>query len=89
MVEAGPEPVRLRPGVVYLLRNGKPERASVMTGISDGAWVEIQSEQLKPGDAVIVGLDLALRGAGMQPPPGMGGPFGGPGRPGGGGGGRR
>ena len=57
-----------------------------MTGISDGSWVEIRSDQLQLGDPVVVGLDLGAGGAAMQPPPGMGGPFGGPGR---GGGGRR
>ena len=85
MAEAGPEPARLRPGAIYLLKNGKPERVPVMTGISDGSWVEVQSDRLRPGDPVIVGLDLATRGAAMQPPPGMGGPLGG----GRGGGGRR
>ncbi len=90
--EAGPEPPQLKPGLIYVLRNGKPGRVAVMTGLSDGAWVEVQSDQLGLGDPVIVGLDLAVRGQKLQPPPGMGGPTFGGGRPGGGGttgGGRR
>lgn len=74
-----------RPGAVYVLKNGKPERVGVMTGITDGALTEIQTETLKEGDKVVVGLDQPARaaGSGLQPPPGMGG-FRGPG----GGGGR-
>jgi len=80
MAEAGQEAPRLRPGVVYLLNNGKPERVEVMTGISDGAWIEVEADQLNAGDDVIVSLDVALRGN-MQAPPGMGGGgFGGGGR---------
>jgi HlyD family secretion protein len=76
----------LKPGAVYVLRDGKPVRVSIMTGISDGAATEVKSEQLALGDPVIVGLEVSMRGGNLQPPPGMGGPFGGP-RPGGGGGG--
>ena len=85
MDAVAPERPRLRPGVVYKLHNGKPERTEVMTGISDGAWVEVQSDKLQVGDDVIVSLDVALRGGDMQAPPGMGGRGGG----GGGRGGRR
>jgi hypothetical protein len=43
---------------------------------------------LKPGDQVVIGLELnAKTGAAMTPPPGMGGPMFGPPRGGGGGGG--
>jgi len=78
-----------KPGVVYRLKDGKPEPTRLLTGLSDGASIEVQSDEIKPGDQVVVGLDLPAGAArAMQPPPGMGGMmFGGP-RPGGGGGGR-
>jgi hypothetical protein len=59
-----------------------------MTGLGDGASFEIESDQVQPGDAVIVGLELPLaQNRNLQPPPGMGGPtFRGPGGRGGGGG---
>ena len=77
-----------RPGAVYVLRNGKPVKITVMTGLSDGSFSEVRSGELKEGDLVIVGLEQsAQRGNQLTPPPGMGGPgFGGGGR---GGGGRR
>ena len=77
----------LKPGTVYVLRAGKPARVPVMTGLGDGAAFEIESDGLKPGDAVIVGLEqpVTAQNRNLQPPPGMGGPtFRGPG----GGGGR-
>jgi hypothetical protein len=76
-----------KPGGVFVLRNGKPARVRVMTGISDGTFTEVQSDSLKEGDMVITGLDnTAANANNLTPPPGMGGPnFRGPG----GGGGRR
>ena len=84
------DPLHLKPGTVYVLRGGRPERVPVMTGLGDGASFEIESEEVKPGDAVIVGLELpAAQNRNLQPPPGMGGPtFRGPGGRGGGGRGR-
>ena len=75
------EAPQLKPGAVYVLRGGKPERVPVMTGLGDGASFEIESDGLKPGDAVIVGLEVAAaQNRNLQPPPGMGGPtFRGPG----------
>jgi HlyD family secretion protein len=78
----------LKPATLYVLRGGVPTAVHVLTGITDGSNTEIHSDELKPGDLVVVGLDLgsAPRGQQLQPPPGMGGPqFRGPG----GGGGRR
>jgi len=76
-----------KPGGVFVLRDGKPARVRVRTGISDGTFTEVQSDSLKEGDLVITGLDNSSANAGsLTPPPGMGGPnFRGPG----GGGGRR
>jgi HlyD family secretion protein len=75
-----------KPGGVFLLKDGKPVRVRVRTGISDGTFTEVQSDSLKEGDLVISGIDNPTAGASsLTPPPGMGGPrFGGPG-----GGGRR
>lgn len=79
-----------KPGTVYILENGKPTPVMVVTGITDGSMTEIKSDKLKPGDLVVVGLEIVMpKSSGLTPPPGMGGPqFG---RPGGGGssGGRR
>ncbi|MBI5168080.1 MAG: efflux RND transporter periplasmic adaptor subunit [Candidatus Eisenbacteria bacterium] len=78
-----------KPGTVYILENGKPKPVMVVTGITDGSMTEIKTDQLKPGDLVVVGLEITMpKSSGLTPPPGMGGPqFG---RPGGGGtGGRR
>jgi HlyD family secretion protein len=76
-----------KPGNVYVLRNGKPEKVSVVTGLTDGSFVEIRGGELKEGDPVVLGLDQSANRNGNQlaPPPGLGGPgFGGRG-----GGGRR
>ena len=70
----------LRPGTLYVLRDGKPVAVSVMTGLSDGAFTEVRGDLLKPDDRVVVGLDVSAQGPNLQPPPGMGGPqFGPPG----------
>ena len=82
----GPEGGGYKPGAVYVLKGGKPDRVMVLTGITDGSFTEVKSDRLKPGDKIVVGSDAPARAAGLQPPPGMGGPqFRGPG----GGGGRR
>jgi HlyD family secretion protein len=81
-----------RPGAIYVLREGKPVRVRVLTGLSDGTSVEVRSDSLQVGDPVITGVELVATNSTLQPPPGMGGPqFRGPGaRPStGGGGGRR
>jgi len=79
-----------KPGAIYVLRDGKPVKVRVLTGLSDGTNVEVRSDSLGVGDRVITGIELAaVTPNNLQPPPGMGGPqFRGP-RPAGGGGGRR
>ena len=67
---------------MYVLRGDKPVKVAVMTGIGDGAAFEVESDELKLGDSVIVGLEVAAQNNNLQPPPGMGGPRFGP--PGGG-----
>jgi HlyD family secretion protein len=70
-----------KPGTVYLLRGGKPSRAQVVTGLTDGTSIEVLGGELKAGDEVVTGLEVAARsGQSMMPPPGMGGPMMGGGR---------
>ena len=38
---------------VWVLRDGKPERVEVRTGITDGSFTEVKSGALRAGDAVI------------------------------------
>ncbi len=80
----------MKAGTLYVLRGGRPVAVSLLSGITDGAMTEIMAADLKPEDAVIVGLEVAVAGPGqnLQPPPGMGGQFRGPGA-GRGSGGRR
>jgi HlyD family secretion protein len=80
---AAPAAPAFKPGVVFVLRGGKPVAVKIRTGITDGAFTEVQSGELRPGDEVLVGLDVSTRGD-LTPPPGMGGPM-----MGRGGGGRR
>jgi HlyD family secretion protein len=88
-ITASVDTPQLKPGVVFVLRDGRPVRVPVMTGVSDGAFVEVEGEGLGPGDRVIVGLEVTAQNRGLTPPPGMGGPqFGGPRGGGGRGGGR-
>ena len=69
----GGRPDGAKPGTIWTLRNGKPVRVEVMTGITDGAMTEIRCRELKAGDMIAVGVDQA-KSAGTQLPPGMGGP---------------
>ena len=79
------EAPQYRPGAIYVLKDGKPSRLQVFTGITDGAFTEVKGEGVAEGMKAIVGMDLAARtGQNLQPPPGMGGQ----GFRGGGGGGR-
>jgi HlyD family secretion protein len=67
----------LKPGKVYVLRDGRPVALDVRTGISDGAFTEVVGDALTPGTMVVIGLDAAPNSnrAGLTPPPGMGGPM--------------
>jgi HlyD family secretion protein len=86
---AGPAPddssSLMKPGTVYVLRGGKPVAVQLMSGITDGAMTEVLAADLEPDDPVIIGYDVTTRGQNLQPPPGMGGPFRGPGGRGAGG----
>lgn len=39
---------------LYVLRDGRPERISVLTGLTDGIHTEILSDELKAGESVVV-----------------------------------
>ncbi|HEV2105036.1 MAG TPA: hypothetical protein VGU27_04840, partial [Candidatus Eisenbacteria bacterium] len=67
----------LKPGLLFVLKDGKPVPVRVRTGISDGTMTEVQSDQLQEGTLVVVGVDFSTGAKGSQtlaPPPGMGGP---------------
>lgn len=51
----------VEPQGVHVLRNGKPQRIRVKTGLTDGKFTEVTSEGLKAGDEVIT-----AEGAGGQ-----------------------
>lgn len=56
---------------IWVLRNNKPERISIKTGISDESKTEIITDELKEGDMVIVakkGASGASSSKGMRPP---------------------
>ena len=50
------DPPRLKPGVIYVLRDGKPARIPLMTGIGDGASFEVESDQrfMRPAEVDIL-----------------------------------
>jgi HlyD family secretion protein len=58
---------------VWLLRDGKPLRAVVRTGVSDGSLTEVLDGELKEGDAVIT--DLGAGSAAKPAQPGQAGTF--------------
>jgi HlyD family secretion protein len=70
----------LRPGTVYVLKDGKPSAVPVRVGATDGTSTEVVG-QLKPGDQVITG-------GGPKPKAQVRSPFGGGQNNQGGGGGR-
>ncbi len=69
--------VRLEDGkrVVYVLRNGKPEKVNVTIGVSSDTYSEIIDSGLKPGDIIILNPPIDFQS--MQRPPSGGSPFGG------------
>lgn len=46
---------------VWVLENGQPAAVAAMPGLSDGRMTEVTSEALKPGMAVITGVEKAAR----------------------------
>ena len=76
-----------RPQVVYILdpaskdKNKKLKRVEIRTGITDGRFTQVLSGDLKPADAVVIGLATSK----VEGPPPMGGGGGPGGAPRGGG----
>jgi HlyD family secretion protein len=72
--------VRLENGkrVVYVLRNGKPEKVNLTLGVSSDTYSEIIDSGLKLGDLIILNPPLDLTS--FQRPPSSGSPFSGGGQ---------
>ena len=67
-----------RMGFVHVeVEGGKLRAIAVRTGITDGAFTACESDELKEGDEVIVGLATAKAMAGTMPGASMGGGMGG------------
>jgi HlyD family secretion protein len=74
-------------GKVWILNEkGKLIPVRVRTGLSDGKYTQITSDELKDGDKIVVGAssDSEIASQARSPLTGAGGPPGGGGRPGGG-----
>lgn len=57
---------------IWVLRNNKPERITIKTGITDSDFTEVISNELKDGDDVIIGrFDKKHKNGGMPKPPVM------------------
>lgn len=94
----------MKPGTVWILKNGQPLMVAATTGLTDGTMTEVQGDGIADGTEVIVGEQVAQTsnaattnpfapprmGGGRPPGTGTGGGTGGTGgtRPGAGGGGR-
>jgi len=62
--------------LVWVLKNGKPERRRITVGLSDGASTEVVSGDLQEGDVVIIGENISGDSrpqTGTQTAPGFGG----------------
>lgn len=70
----GGERGRIRARAVWVLRQGRPERIPVQTGVSDGSFTELTGGGLAEGDLVITeAVDPAAEGQPTIRPPGVGG----------------
>jgi HlyD family secretion protein len=71
--------VRLEDGkrIVYVLRNGKPEKVNVTIGVSSDTYSEIIDSGLKLGDLIIVNPPQNFFSPQGGPPGAGGSPFGG------------
>jgi HlyD family secretion protein len=46
---------------VWLLRDGKPVRVPVSTGVTDGTWTELLQGDVQPGDALVTDMTVRPR----------------------------
>jgi HlyD family secretion protein len=65
---AGAGPSEKKGPSVWVLENGKPKRAGISPGISDGTYTEVASGDLKEGQNIIV--EALKKGAKPQGPSG-------------------
>ncbi len=69
-----------RPLTIYILgADKKLKPVEIRTGITDGRYTQVASGDVKPGDAIVIGLSTSK----VEGPPPMGGAGGGPGGRGG------
>ncbi len=58
-------------GRVFVLdAQGKPKAVSVRTGLTDGSFTEVRSDELKEGDALLTGIATGATASGRPPAPG-------------------
>ena len=57
------------PRTVYVLRGGRVEAVTMVSGLSDGTISEVASGDVKPGDEVIVDVTIAGKAVGSGAPP--------------------
>ncbi|MCX8034608.1 MAG: efflux RND transporter periplasmic adaptor subunit, partial [Thermodesulfovibrio sp.] len=53
---------------VWVIRNGKPVRVNIKTGISDGEWAELIEGDLKEGEEVIIDIGTQKKGTTQATP---------------------
>ncbi len=60
----GAEGAKALNGVVWVLRDGRPQPEEVHAGLSDGARTEVSGDNISEGDAVVTGEVVQAAGAG-------------------------
>lgn len=53
---------------IWVMRNGKPVRVAVKTGISDGEWTELIEGDIKEGEEVVVDILSQKKGSSQSSP---------------------
>lgn len=53
---------------IWMMRNGKPVRVAVKTGISDGEWTELIEGDIKEGEEVVVDILSQKKGSSQSSP---------------------
>lgn len=69
-MQAAREAIPGKPGRVHLLVEGKLNPVEIRTGRSDGAFTEVLSGEIKPGDEVVIGGGIVPASPAMQGQPG-------------------
>lgn len=66
-----PNTTPLKEQGVWVLREGKPVRVKIKTGISDGEWSEVVEGDIREGDSVIVEIKANKKASDSSPSPRM------------------